>query len=32
MADFMYRVSRLRTKPVSWRDYFFEDIPGEAGS
>jgi hypothetical protein len=28
----MYRVGRLKTEPRSWRDYFFEDIHGEAGS
>jgi NitT/TauT family transport system substrate-binding protein len=32
MADFMYRVGRLKTKPESWRDYFFDDIHGAAGS
>ena len=32
MADFMHRVGRLKTKPESWRDYFFQDIHGEAGS
>ena len=25
-------VGRLKTKPESWRDYFFDDIHGAAGS
>lgn len=32
MADFMFRAGRLRSRPESWRDYFFPEIHGEAGS
>jgi NitT/TauT family transport system substrate-binding protein len=32
MADFMFRVGRLRNRPDSWRDYFFPEAHDAAGS
>jgi NitT/TauT family transport system substrate-binding protein len=31
-ADFMSSVGTLKTKPASWKDYFFPEIYGEKGS
>lgn len=32
LADFMHRVGAIRNKPVSVRDYFFDDVLLDAGS
>jgi NitT/TauT family transport system substrate-binding protein len=32
LADLMHRVGRLKTRPESWRDYFFPEAYGEVGS
>lgn len=32
IADFMYRVGRLKHKPESWKDYFFQDLHDQPGS
>jgi NitT/TauT family transport system substrate-binding protein len=31
-AGFMHRVGSIKTKPESWKDYFFPEIHGQAGS
>ena len=31
-AQFMHQVGTLKNKPESWKDLFFPDIHGEAGS
>jgi NitT/TauT family transport system substrate-binding protein len=31
-ADFMHRTGALRTRPESWRDYYFPDLHARAGS
>jgi NitT/TauT family transport system substrate-binding protein len=31
-ADFMAEVGTLKTKPESWKDYFFPEIHDEKGS
>jgi NitT/TauT family transport system substrate-binding protein len=31
-ADFMAHVGRLKTKPQSWKDYFFPEAHGMKGS
>lgn len=32
IADFMARIGSIKTRPASWRDYFFPDVHAEAGS
>lgn len=32
IADFMYKTGALKTKPASWKDYFFETVHSEPGS
>jgi len=31
-ASFMYRVGTLKTRPQSWKDYFFEEAYAQPGS
>jgi NitT/TauT family transport system substrate-binding protein len=31
-ADFLHKTGRLKNKPASWKDMFFEDIHNEKGS
>lgn len=31
-AEFMHKVGAIKTKPESWKDYFFEDIQDQPGS
>jgi NitT/TauT family transport system substrate-binding protein len=31
-ADYMYRIGMIKTKPASWKDYFFPNIQDRAGS
>jgi len=31
-ADFMAEVGTLKTKPLSWKDYFFPEVYGLKGS
>ena len=31
-ADFMHKAGAIKTKPASWKDYFFDDVHNEAGS
>ena len=31
-ADFMAEVGTLKTKPISWKDYFFPEVYGLKGS
>jgi NitT/TauT family transport system substrate-binding protein len=32
LADLMYRLGTIKTRPASWKDYFFSDVHGRAGS
>jgi len=32
MAEFLYRVGAIKTKPTSWKDYFFQDAKLLEGS
>ncbi|WP_142846347.1 ABC transporter substrate-binding protein [Telmatospirillum sp. J64-1] len=32
IADFLYRTGSIKTKPESWKDYFFPEVHGDAGS
>jgi NitT/TauT family transport system substrate-binding protein len=31
-AEYMYRIGMIKTKPASWKDYFFPMIHDRAGS
>ena len=31
-AQFMYRIGRIKAKPASWKDLFFQDVHGRPGS
>lgn len=31
-ADFLARTGAIKTKPASWKDYFFDDVSGAEGS
>ena len=31
-ADFLSRTGAIKTKPASWKDYFFDDLAGAGGS
>jgi NitT/TauT family transport system substrate-binding protein len=32
IAEFLARIGALKTKPASWKDFFFSDVHGESGS
>jgi NitT/TauT family transport system substrate-binding protein len=32
IAEFLFRVNSIKTKPVTWKDFFFPDIHAESGS
>lgn len=32
IAEFLVRIKSIKTKPGSWKDFFFSDIHGESGS
>lgn len=32
LADLMYRLGTIKTKPASWKDYFFPEVHGRPGS
>jgi len=31
-AEFMYRIGRMKHRPASWKDLFFDDVHGRDGS
>ena len=31
-ANFLYKIGTIKTKPDSWKDYFFPDIHDQPGS
>jgi len=31
-ADFMYRIDRIKSRPASWKDLFFEDAHRRGGN
>jgi NitT/TauT family transport system substrate-binding protein len=31
-AEFMHRVGAIKNKPLSVKDYFFDDTPAQSGS
>jgi NitT/TauT family transport system substrate-binding protein len=32
LADLMFRLGTIKTRPASWKDYFFAEVHGRAGS